>query len=58
MGKSIVSQGRRRRSLNDMISKVLIEDQTIPPNAVPFGEDRNGHTFFIARAHLEVSLQP
>jgi hypothetical protein len=41
-----------------MISKVLIEDQTIPPNAVPFGEDRNGHTFFIARAHLEVSLRP
>ncbi|KAJ8595015.1 hypothetical protein M405DRAFT_418668 [Rhizopogon salebrosus TDB-379] len=35
---------------------VLIEDQTIPPNAVPFGEDRNGHTFFIARAHLEGGL--
>jgi hypothetical protein len=34
--------------------KVLIEDKSIPPNAVPFGEDRNGQTFFIARAFLEV----
>jgi hypothetical protein len=37
-----------------MILKVLIEDKSIPPNAVPFGEDRNGQTFFIARAFLEV----
>ncbi|KAG1740160.1 uncharacterized protein EDB91DRAFT_1248481 [Suillus paluster] len=35
---------------------VLVEDKTIPPNAVPFGEDRNGHTFFIARAYLEGGL--
>ncbi|KAG1774755.1 hypothetical protein EV702DRAFT_484134 [Suillus placidus] len=34
----------------------LIEDKSIPPNAVPFGEDRNGQTFFIARAHLEGGL--
>ncbi|KAG2072049.1 hypothetical protein BDR04DRAFT_1097325 [Suillus decipiens] len=33
---------------------VLIEDKTVPPNAVPFGKDRNGQTFFIARAYLEV----
>ncbi|KAG1774736.1 hypothetical protein EV702DRAFT_1122413, partial [Suillus placidus] len=31
---------------------VLIEDNSIPLNAVPFGEDRNGQAFFIARAHL------
>ncbi|OJA20950.1 hypothetical protein AZE42_03499 [Rhizopogon vesiculosus] len=35
---------------------ILVEDKTIPPNAVPFGEDRNGSTFFIARAHLEGGL--
>ncbi|KAG1720398.1 hypothetical protein EDB19DRAFT_2029883 [Suillus lakei] len=35
---------------------VLIEDKTVPPNAVPFGEDRNGQTFFIARAYLEGGL--
>ncbi|KAG1759953.1 hypothetical protein EDD22DRAFT_110045 [Suillus occidentalis] len=35
---------------------VLIEDKSIPPNAVPFGEDRNGQTFFIARAFLEGGL--
>lgn len=35
---------------------ILIEDKTIPPNAVPFGEDRNGNTFFIARAYLEGGL--
>ncbi|KAG1894940.1 uncharacterized protein F5891DRAFT_700820 [Suillus fuscotomentosus] len=35
---------------------ILIEDKSIPPNAVPFGEDRNGQTFFIARAHLEGGL--
>lgn len=35
---------------------VLIEDKSIPPNAVPFGEDRNGQTTFIARAYLEGGL--
>lgn len=35
---------------------VLIEDKSIPPNAVPFGEDRNGQTFFVARVHLEGGL--
>ncbi|KAG1866033.1 hypothetical protein F4604DRAFT_1928350 [Suillus subluteus] len=35
---------------------VLIEDKSIPPNAVPFGEDRNGQALFIARVHLEGGL--
>jgi hypothetical protein len=35
---------------------VLVEDKSIPPNAVPFGEDRNGQTLFIARVHLEGGL--
>jgi hypothetical protein len=39
-----------------MVSKVFVEDKIIPPNAVPFGEDRHGSTLFIARAHLEVGF--
>ncbi|KAG2143471.1 uncharacterized protein EDB93DRAFT_1252074 [Suillus bovinus] len=35
---------------------IFVEDKSIPPNAVPFGEDRNGQTLFIARAHLEGGL--
>ncbi|KAF9228098.1 hypothetical protein BS17DRAFT_692358 [Gyrodon lividus] len=35
---------------------VLVEDNNIPPNAVPFGEDRNGAPLYIARALLEVYL--
>ncbi|KAG1791041.1 uncharacterized protein HD556DRAFT_662811 [Suillus plorans] len=33
---------------------VLVEDNVIPPNAVPFGEDKNGSQLYIARALLEV----
>jgi len=36
--------------------KILVEDGVIPPNAVPFGEDKNGSTLFIARALLEVGI--
>jgi hypothetical protein len=32
----------------------LVEDNVIPPNAVPFGEDKNGTPLYIARALLEV----
>ncbi|KAG2143472.1 uncharacterized protein EDB93DRAFT_1088379 [Suillus bovinus] len=35
---------------------VLVEDNVIPPNAVPFGEDKNGSQLYIARALLEVDL--
>ncbi|KAG8215207.1 hypothetical protein J3R82DRAFT_8748 [Butyriboletus roseoflavus] len=35
---------------------VLTEGNEIPDNAVPFGEDRNGCTMYIARALLEGSL--
>ncbi|KAF9234592.1 hypothetical protein BU15DRAFT_52475 [Melanogaster broomeanus] len=35
---------------------VLVEDNNIPPNAVPFGEDRHGDPLYIARALLEVHL--
>ncbi|KAG1816351.1 uncharacterized protein BJ212DRAFT_1480799 [Suillus subaureus] len=35
---------------------ILVEDKSIPPNAVPFGEDRNGQALFIARVHLEGGL--
>ncbi|KAG9311087.1 hypothetical protein JVU11DRAFT_8994 [Chiua virens] len=35
---------------------VLTEGSEIPDNAVPFGEDRNGCTVYIARALLEGSL--
>ncbi|KIJ61245.1 hypothetical protein HYDPIDRAFT_31547 [Hydnomerulius pinastri MD-312] len=35
---------------------VLVEDNNIPPNAVPFGEDRNGTPLYIARALLEGGL--
>ncbi|KAG1759952.1 hypothetical protein EDD22DRAFT_781803 [Suillus occidentalis] len=35
---------------------VLVEDNVIPPNAVPFGEDKNGTPLYIARALLEVDL--
>ncbi|KAJ8595016.1 hypothetical protein M405DRAFT_878461 [Rhizopogon salebrosus TDB-379] len=34
---------------------VLVEDNVIPPNAVPFGEDKNGQ-LYIARALLEGGL--
>ncbi|KAG2338971.1 hypothetical protein BDR05DRAFT_992290 [Suillus weaverae] len=34
----------------------LVEDNFIPPNAVPFGEDKNGFTLYIARALLEGGL--
>jgi hypothetical protein len=53
MGKSGVDRGFNCRL---KVSKVLVEDKSIPPNAVPFGEDRNGQTLFIARVHLEVRL--
>jgi hypothetical protein len=33
----------------------LVEDDVIPPNAVPFGEDKNG-PLYIARALLEVKI--
>jgi len=33
----------------------MVEDNVIPPNAVPFGEDKNGLPLYIARALLEVS---
>ncbi|OAX33491.1 hypothetical protein K503DRAFT_804324 [Rhizopogon vinicolor AM-OR11-026] len=32
---------------------VLVEDNVIPPNAVPFGEDKGGLPLYIARALLE-----
>ncbi|KAG2143864.1 hypothetical protein BD769DRAFT_1347846, partial [Suillus cothurnatus] len=35
---------------------VMVEDNVIPPNAVPFGEDKNGLPLYIARALLEVIL--
>lgn len=35
---------------------VLVEDNIIPPNAVPFGEDKNGLPLYIARALLEGGL--
>jgi len=35
---------------------VLTEGNNIPDNAVPFGQDRNGYTTYIARALLEGSL--
>lgn len=35
---------------------VLVEDNVIPPNAVPFGEDKNGLPLYIARALLEGGL--
>ncbi|KAH7882190.1 hypothetical protein F5I97DRAFT_1931907 [Phlebopus sp. FC_14] len=35
---------------------VLAADNNIPPNAVPFGEDRNGCPLYIARALLEGGL--
>lgn len=35
---------------------VLVEDNVIPPNAVPFGEDKNGTPLYIARALLEGGL--
>lgn len=43
----------RRRSCTH---KVLVEDNVIPPNAVPFGEDKNGYVLYIARALLEVRI--
>ncbi|KAG0696466.1 hypothetical protein DFH29DRAFT_197735 [Suillus ampliporus] len=35
---------------------VLVEDNVIPPNAVPFGEDKSGLPLYIARALLEGGL--
>ncbi|KAG2123417.1 hypothetical protein DEU56DRAFT_745392 [Suillus clintonianus] len=35
---------------------VLVEDNVIPSNAVPFGEDKTGFPLYIARALLEVGL--
>ncbi|KIJ61189.1 hypothetical protein HYDPIDRAFT_116160 [Hydnomerulius pinastri MD-312] len=35
---------------------VLVEDNNIPPNAVPFGEDHNGAPLYIARVLLEGGL--
>lgn len=35
---------------------VMVEDNVIPPNAVPFGEDKNGLPLYIARALLEGGL--
>ncbi|KAG1853857.1 hypothetical protein C8R48DRAFT_777014 [Suillus tomentosus] len=35
---------------------ILVEDNVIPPNAVPFGEDKNGSQLYIARALLEGGL--
>ena len=37
--------------------QVLTEGNEIPDNAVPFGEDRNGYTTYIARALLEGTLR-
>lgn len=37
--------------------QVLTEGNEIPDNAVPFGEDRNGCTLYIARALLEGGLR-
>lgn len=37
--------------------QVLTEGNEIPDNAVPFGEDRNGCTMYIARALLEGNLR-
>jgi hypothetical protein len=36
--------------------QVLVDDNVIPPNAVPFGEDKGGLTLYIARALLEVRI--
>ena len=41
----------------DVDIQVLTEGNEIPDNAVPFGEDRNGCTLYIARALLEGNLR-